>query len=85
MISLRRTVSYVTGATLPASRVYCDNQSAIAQLRKRDLSARSRPNYVRHRRAISASVIEKATTGNLLPEDTTKVEIAAFLEPPGGF
>ena len=38
MISLRRTVSYVTGATLPVSRVYCDNQSVIAQLRKRDLS-----------------------------------------------
>ena len=43
------------------------------------------PNYVRRRRAISASVIEKAITGNLLPEDITKVEIAAFLEPPGGF
>ena len=42
IISLRRTVSYVTGATLPVSRVYCDNQSVIAQLRKRDLSARSR-------------------------------------------
>ena len=42
------------------------------------------PNYVRRRRAIFASVIEKAITRDALPHDIN-LEIAAFVEPPGGY
>ena len=41
-------------------------------------------SYVRRRRAICASVIEKAITRDALPHDIN-LEIAAFVEPPGGY
>ena len=42
------------------------------------------PNYVRRRRATVASVVKKAITRNFLP-DAINLEIAAFIEPPGGY
>ena len=42
------------------------------------------PEYVHRRRAIFASVIQKAITGDALPE-MIDLEIATFVEPPGGY
>ena len=42
------------------------------------------PEYVRRRRATVASVIQKAITHDALPE-ALNLEIAAFVEPPGGY
>ena len=42
------------------------------------------PEYVRCRRATVASVIQKAITHDALPE-ALNLEIAAFVEPPGGY
>ena len=41
LLALRCLAAFIMGATLPASIVFCDNQSAIAQLLLRDLSSRS--------------------------------------------
>ena len=42
------------------------------------------PEYVRRRRATVASVIKKTITRKALP-DAINLEIAAFIEPPGGY
>ena len=42
MLNLRRLGAFVLGASLSAGVVHCDNASVIMQLRKRDLSARTR-------------------------------------------
>jgi hypothetical protein len=42
LLALRRITSFILNATLPTSLVFCDNQSVIAQLLRRDLSSRSR-------------------------------------------
>ena len=42
LLAIRKIYSFITGFTLPASRVHCDNQSVIAQLERRDLSGRTR-------------------------------------------
>ena len=42
LLALRRITTFIIGATLPTSTVFCDNQSVIAQLQRRDLSSRSR-------------------------------------------
>ena len=42
------------------------------------------PQYVQRRRATFASVVKKAITHNALP-DAINLEIAAFIEPPGGY
>ena len=42
LLALRCIASFIIGATLPTSLVFCDNQSVIAQLLRRDLSSRSR-------------------------------------------
>ena len=42
LLALRRITTFIIGATLPTSLVFCDNQSVIAQLLRRDLSSRSR-------------------------------------------
>ena len=42
------------------------------------------PNYVRRRRETVASVVKRAITRNFLPE-AINLEIAAFVEPPGGY
>jgi hypothetical protein len=42
LLTLRRLAAFIVGATLPESLVFCDNQSVIAQLKRRDLSSRSR-------------------------------------------
>ena len=41
------------------------------------------PEYVRRRRATVASVVKKVTHGAL--PDAIHLEIAAFIEPPGGY
>ena len=48
------------------------------------LAAGGWPQYVHRRRATSASVVKKAITRNALP-DAINLEIATFLEPPGGY
>lgn len=42
------------------------------------------PEYVRRRRETVASVVKKAITHNFLP-DAINLEIAGFVEPPGGY
>ena len=42
LLTLRRITTFIIGATLWTSLVFCDNQPAIAQLLRRDLSCRSR-------------------------------------------
>jgi len=42
LLALRRMFAFIMGITMAASAVYCDNQSVITQLRRRDLSGRSR-------------------------------------------
>ena len=42
------------------------------------------PNYVHRRREIFASVVKKAITHDALP-DAINLEIATFIEPPGGY
>ena len=42
------------------------------------------PNYVHRRREIFASVVKKAITHDALPE-AINLEIANFIEPPGGY
>ena len=42
------------------------------------------PQYVTRRRATVASVVKKAVTHDALP-DAINLEIATFVEPPGGY
>ena len=42
LLALQRIATFVIGATLPTSLAFCDNQSVIAKLLRRDLSSRSR-------------------------------------------
>ena len=42
------------------------------------------PHYVHRRREIFASVVKKAITHDALP-DAINLEIATFVEPPGGY
>ena len=42
------------------------------------------PNYAHRRREIFASVVQKAITHDALPE-AINLEIATFIEPPGGY
>ena len=42
LLCFRRIASFVLGCTLPLSLVFEDNQAVIDQLRRRDLSARTR-------------------------------------------
>ena len=48
LLALRRTTTFIIAATLPASLVLCDNQSAIARLLRRDLSSCSRHIRTNH-------------------------------------
>ena len=41
------------------------------------------PQYVHRRRATAASIVKKAVTRDALP-DAVNLEVAAFVEPPGG-
>ena len=42
------------------------------------------PQYVHRRRATAASIVKKAVTRDALP-DAINLEIATFMEPPGGY
>ena len=42
ILALRHLITFLIGVTLPPTVVHCDNNSVLLQLKRRDLSARSR-------------------------------------------
>ena len=42
VLALRHLITFLVGVTLPPTVVHCDNNSVLLQLKRRDLSARSR-------------------------------------------
>ena len=60
LLAMRRLTTFVIGRSLAMSVVYCDNMSVLLQLRKRDLTSRSR-----HIRVHIGFVVDAVESGKI--------------------
>ena len=60
LLAMRRLTTFVIGRSLATSVVYCDNMSVLLQLRKRDLTSRSR-----HIRVHIGFVVDAVESGEI--------------------